>query len=342
MVHGPGGPASVGDSDLIGLAAPAVLERAGDYVHLDRLYRTRRYGDVLAAEVEGSEDRYACRVEVRREAGRLVLRPTCACPSRRPYCAHVLAVLILWGRSPAAFVPLEPGGLALSARPAAALAALLVGCALGGADPLDVVQEAGQGLDWSAQPPGRCLEAWDAFEAGARAAGRWPEAALDLVIRIAGAPGAPQSDRDARAAVTSRHLAWWLVRSAALLPAPALRPWTRKLAARLQTAQAGGDTGALPPALGVWLARLAAALPPEVADERHWLAAFTAGVPTLAGVFEAELQRILWTAEVAQRVGASPATASRSAAAGEALTAFRAEVASRAAGMPLTVTPGRI
>ena len=341
-VDGSGAPAPVGDGDLIGLAAPAVLERAGDYVHLERLRRMRRHGQVLAADVEGREDRYACSVEVRREADRLVLRPTCSCPSRRPFCAHVLAVLILWGRMPAAFVPLEPGRLALAVRPAADLAALLVGCALGGADPLDVVQAAGRDVDWGGQPAGRCLEAWDAFEASSREAGHWPEAALNLAVRIAGAPGTPAADRDARAAVASRHLAWWLVRAAAVLPAPALRPWTRHLAARLQLAQTITDAGALPPALAVWLARMAVALPAEVAEERRWFSAFTAGVSTLAGVFEAELQRIFWAAAVAQRVGASPAAVARAEACAQALAVFHAEAGpGRVAGPPI-VTPGRI
>ncbi len=338
---GSGGPAPVGDSDLIGLAPPPVLERAGDYVYLGRLHRTRRHGEVLAAEVEGGEDRYACHVEVRREADRLVVHPTCACPSRRPFCAHVLAVLTLWARSPDAFVPLEPGALALTARPASDLTALLVRCALGVADPLDVLQEAGRGLDWSAQPPGRCLEAWEAFEAGARAAERWPDATLELAVRIGGPPGAPQTDGGAPAAVRSRHLAWWLVRNAELLPAPALRPWTRRLADRLHAAQVGGDAGALPPALGVWLARLAAALPPEVADERRWFAAFASGIATLAGVFEAELQRQLWSAQVSQRVGPSPSAAARAALCVEALEAFRAEDAARAARAQWPVTPKR-
>lgn len=305
-------PPPLGEADLFGLASAGLLELAMDYVLLGRVGRARVRGATLAATVEGSQDTYTVRVvlQVPERAGDARapgIQPSCDCPSRRPYCKHVLAVLLLWARDPAAFVRLDASEAALRAWPARDLAALLAEAAMDGADLLGVLCAAGRPADWNSLPVGRCLEDWAAFLGWAREAGAWPQAAFTLGARIAGPPGSEPVDQGVHAAVASRQLAWWLTCAAPLLPAPSVLPWVRHLCVRLERAELQGDVAALPPELAVWLARAAVAMPAARDGERRWLGQFAAGVPALRLVFEGELQRLRWGAEVALRLAVAPA-----------------------------------
>lgn len=299
------------EADLFGLASAGLLELALDYVLLGRVGRARVRGATLAATVEGSQDTYTVRVILqapeRATDGAPGIQPSCDCPSRRPYCKHVLAVLLLWARDPATFVRLDASEAALRAWPARDLAALLAEAAMDGADLLGVLCAAGRPADWHAMPVGRCLEDWATFLAWAREVGAWPQAAFTLGARIAGPPGSEPLDHGVHAAVASRQLAWWLTCAAPLLPAASVLPWVRHLCARLERAELRGDVAALPPELAVWLARAAVALPAARDGERRWLGRFAAGVPALRLVFEGELQRLRWGAEVALRLAVAPA-----------------------------------
>lgn len=308
-----GPPPPLGPADLFALAPRAILEMAEDYVLLGRVRRPRRRGRRLAAEVEGSEDVYPCRVDLTAGDGGIRIVPSCACPSQRPFCKHVLALVQLWARAPGDFVAVDALERALAAHSADVVAARLADVAMGGCDPLECLQAAARPVDWAALPPGRCLEDWEAFRVWAADAGLWPEAALALGVRIAGAPGGPPTDRGAPAAVASRQLAWWLTRMVGVLPPAGLLPWLRHLFRRLDAAAAAGGGPALVPELGVWLSRLAAALPAERAAEGAWLARFAAAAPALGPVFEAETARLLWAAEVSLRLAVAPAVPDASA-----------------------------
>jgi hypothetical protein len=322
-------PAPLREADLFGLAPAKLLEAARDYVLLGRVHRPRRCGGLLAAEIEGTDDTYPVRATLDAVDGTLQISPVCPCPSQRPYCKHVLALLWQWVDDRGSFLQVDGWRLALQNRPVPELADLLADVAMGIADPLALV-EGSLTPDWEALTPGQCLERWDQFRASQRDAGRWPEAALALGLRITGPLEQPVSAPSAQAAITARQLAWWLSLVVAELPAPALVPWLRHLEQRLEAADPR-DGAALPPELGVWIGRLAVALPAERAAERRWLARFAAGRETLAPVCEAELQRLRWGDEVAVRVAVAPATvAARDAAsvAGrcqDALEAMRAE-----------------
>lgn len=309
---GPGAPLPpLREADLFGLASAGLLELAMDYVLLGRVGRARVRGATLAATVEGSQDTYTVRVILqapeRVADGPPGMQPSCDCPSRRPYCKHVLAVLLLWARDPAAFARLDASEAALRAWPARDLAALLAEAAMDGADLLGVLAAAARPVDWTALPVGRCLEDWAAFLGWAQAVGAWPQAAFTLGARIAGPPGSEPVDQGVHAALASRQLAWWLTCAAPLLPAPSVLPWVRHLCVRLERAELHGDAAALPPELAVWLARAAVALPAAREGERRWLGHFAAGVPALRLVFEGELQRLRWGAEVALRLAVAPA-----------------------------------
>jgi hypothetical protein len=302
------GPARLREADLFALAGAGLLEAARDYVLLGRVRRPRRRGARVAAEVEGSDATYVCSADVEAlpdAAPRLL--PACDCPSQRPYCKHVLALLHLWATDPDAFACLDDAEARLRTRPAGTLAGLLCGAAMGEGDPLDIALAAAAPLDWATLPSGRCLEAWQDFRADAVRAARWPEAAFSLGLRIAGRPGDQPRRRGADAAVDLRQLCWWLTLVGGDLPDAAVRPWLGQLVAHLESARLAGDAASLPPELGVWLARLAEALPDAFAADRLWLARFAAAVPTLRPVFEAQTQLLLWTEEVAARVAVAPA-----------------------------------
>ena len=301
-----GPPLALREPDVFSLASRGLLEAALDYVLLGRVRRPRRRGAVIAAEVEGSESTYCARASLA-AGGPVQITPACDCPSQRPFCKHVLALLLLWTREPQAFLSLDTAEAVLARRPAAVVAALLAEAAMGGGDPLEALALAGHPPDWDGLPPGRCLEDWQAFAAWGELHGRWPEAALTLGARIAGPPGRPPTDGGAQAAVVSRQLAWWLTNMTAVLPPPALLPWLSHLAARLEGAARRADAAALAPELAVHLARLATALPEERAAERRWLAHFAAAAASLGPVFEAETERLLWSAETAIRLAVSPA-----------------------------------
>lgn len=337
----PGPPPSLGPADLFPLASSAMLEMAEDYVLLGRVRRPRRRGCRLAAEVEGSEDVYPCRVDVAPADEGIRLAPWCACPSQRRFCKHVLALLGLWARAPEQFVAVDQLERALATRAAPLVAARFADVAMGGRDPLECMQAAAQPLHYDALPPGRCLEEWEAFRSAAEESGRWPEAALALGVRIAGAPAGMPADRGAPAAVASRQLAWWLTHMVGTLPPAGLLPWLQHLFRRLEAAAAAGDGPALAPELGVWLARLAAALPAERSAEGGWLARFAAATPALGPVFEAETERQLWAAEVSLRLAVAPAVPS---AGGEGVPArcralLEAMAGERAAARPLPWQP---
>lgn len=304
-----GPPPSLGPAELFALAPAGLLEIASDYVQLGYVRRPRRRGCVLAAEVEGSADVYHCRAELRPGEGRPAILPTCACPSGRPFCKHVLALLTLWSRAPGEFAAVDDLERALAARPGPEVAACLAAVAMEALDPLERLRDAARPRQWEALPPGECLEHWEAFREWASVAGRWPEAALHLGARIAGPPGSPPAGGGAPAAVASRQLAWWLWRMAEGLPPAALLPWLRHLFHRLDAAATADDAAALPPELGVYLARLATALPPERAAERRWLVRFAAATQVLAPIFEAEVLRLLWTGELGLRLASAPGSA---------------------------------
>ena len=331
---GAGQPAPVRESDVFGLTTPGLLEAARDYVRLDRVHRPRRRAERIAAEVDGTDATYACHADVRRGAGVAPdIAPNCECPSHRPYCKHVLALLLLWAENPAAFAPLDAWEAELRARSPVELAELLADSAMG-ADALQLLAGAAAVPAWLAEPPGRCLQEWGRFRSWAEASGVWPAAALQLGARIAGPPGSPAAAPQvhvAHPAVAARQLAWWLTRMMTVLPEPALLPWVEHLFARLD-ALGRQPREAPPPELGVWLARVAAALPPARDPERSWLARFAAHVPTLAPVFEAELQRARWEAELTLRLAVAPALPTPGAALAESghVAALRAFVEARA------------
>jgi hypothetical protein len=303
------GPATLREADLFPLAARGLLEAARDYVDLGFILRPRRRSRRLAAEVRGTEDVYACGAEVRRpeEGGPPSITPRCACPSRRPFCKHVLALLQLWVLRPEEFLALERVEERLRRLPSAELAALLCDVAEEGRDLTGALAAATAPSEWDQAPPGACLQEWERFREDSREAGRWPEAALLLGSRIAGPPGSPVPRPGAATAVGLRQLAWWLTLLCADLPEPAIRPWARHLEAQLEAAQlVGGTAAALPPELAPHLARLACALPAGLGGERRWLAAFAAAVPTLAGPFEAQAAALLWDEELAARLAVSP------------------------------------
>lgn len=318
-------PPRLHEADLLSLAGRGLLEAARDYVDLGFVLAPRRRGPHLAAEVQGTEDRYACRVELRGPSagGAPEMAPECACPSRRPFCKHVLAVLLLWVRSPEAFEPLDDLEARLRRIPAALLAALCCDAALADPGLGAALRAAASDPDWAAAPPGRCLQEWERFRASALARGTWPEDALTLGTRIAGAPGSPRLRAAADAALELRQLAWWLTLLGPDLPPVALRPWLRHLVARLEEARGRGPGAALPPEVGVHLAALAGALPEALATDRRDLAAFVAGVPTLAPVFEAQLQLMLWGEELGGRLAVAPRLPAAGARCREALAALR-------------------
>lgn len=301
------GPARLGEPDLFALAPAKMLEAARDYVLLGRVHRPRRCGALLAGEVEGNDETYPVRATVAAPEGSTQITPTCPCPSQRPYCKHVLALLWQWADAPESFLPVDIWRADLSGRSADELADLLADIAMGTADPLTLVENAAAGPDWDNLTPGQCLEQWERFRASALEAGRWPEAALDLGKRITGGLDRLPVGGGPQAAVATRQLAWFLTRIADDLPPPALVPWLRNLEQRLEAADPL-EPQALPPELGVWVARLAADLPSERGAERRWLARFAATRPALAPVVTAELQRLRWTDEVALRVAVAPAT----------------------------------
>lgn len=313
MTSSPGGiagePAALSESQIFGLTSAGMLELARDYVMLGRVHRPRRRGPAIAAEVDGTDATYTCRAEILGGAGAAPsITPGCDCPSHRPYCKHILALLLLWAGQPAAFAPIDAWEVELHTHAPAELADLLAATAMG-ADALHVLQEAAVIPDWPSEPPGRCLQEWERFRTWAEANGQWPEAALDLGARIAGPPGSPGArvaPDGVAPALAARQLAWWLTRMLAVLPGPALVPWLEHLFARLN-ALAAGRPESVPPELAVWLARLAAALPEARAPERAWLAHFSAHIPTLGPAFEAELQRARWEAELTLRLAVAPA-----------------------------------
>lgn len=333
---GPGGPSTVPAADgprsldpaeLFGLAPSGLLQAARDYVQLGRVHDPRQRGRTLAAEVDGGDDIYTARVTfaAAEEGATPVVGvvPACTCPSQRPYCKHVLALLWLWAEQPSSFEPIGAWEAVLSGLPAAESAAVLASAAMGQAPALALLRAAACGQDWAAAPPGRCLEAWPAFCATARQRGDWPAAALELGRRIAGTPGSqPEAGH---LGLATRQLAWWLTLVAPHLPAPALTPWLRHLRALIAGAAAP------PPEVAVWLARLAAILPEPLAADACWLARFAADTPSLASVFEAELQRQMWEREVTWRLtGGGPEGAPPAAALDrlrEVARAFRGEVA---------------
>jgi len=300
-------PAELQPADLFPLAAAGLRQAAADYVLLGHVQRARRRGPRIAAEVQGSDAVYACSVDIERDAGGLRLSPRCDCPSQRPYCKHVLAALQLWSTQPEAFTALDAAEAALRQRPAEDLAELLATLAMGEGDALQTLDQAAAVPDWAALSPGRCLQAWERFRSDALASSAWPAAALDLGLRIAGAPGSTPRHRGADAALPLRQLCWWLTLLLPDLPPPALQPWLRHLCTQLEAARLGAEPAALPPELGAWLARLAAALPAPVAADRRWLARFAAEVPTLRAVCAAQLQVLLWSEELAVRLAVSPA-----------------------------------
>lgn len=303
----PAGPPALSPTDLFALARRGMLELADDYVRLGRVARPRRRGRRLAAEVEGTDDVYTCRADLWAADGRTRVEAWCACPSQRPFCKHVLALLLLWTRSPEEFAALDAWEDALAGRDSRVLAALLADVAMGASDALDGLRRAAEPPDFSTRPPGACLQQWEAFRAAAERAGSWPEAALQLGVRIAGQPGSAPADYGAAAALASRQLAWWLTLMVRPLPAPALLPWLRHLFMRLEAAAGAGDAAALAPELAVWLARLAASLPAARQSEAAWLARFCAAQPRLRPVCEAELQHLFWGAEVGLRLAVAPA-----------------------------------
>lgn len=318
-------PAPLHEADLLPLAGRGLLEAARDYVDLGFVLAPRRRGARLAAEVQGTEDLYACRVEVRAsvDGGAPELGPQCACPSRRPFCKHVLALLLLWARRPEGFESLDDLEVRLRRIPAAELAALCGDAALEHRGLGAALETAAADPDWAAAPPGRCLQEWERFRASGLARGTWPEEALTLGSRIAGAPGSPRVRAAADAALELRQLAWWLTLLSPDLPPAAVRPWVRHLAARLEEARGRGPAAALPPEVGVHLASLAGALPDALAAERRDLAGFVAGVPTLAPVFEAQLQVMLWGEELGARLAVAPRLPATGARCREALAALR-------------------
>jgi hypothetical protein len=314
-------PAPLGEADVFPLADAGLLEAARDYVLLGRVRRPRRRGAVLIAEVEGTDATYTARAEVRREGGTPRISPACDCPSHRPFCKHVLALLLLWSAEPAAFAPLDDWEATLAACPAPELAALLAEVAMGESDPLELLRTAAR-PDWQHLPPGRCLEAWDRFRAWAVDEGRWPQAALDLALRIAGPPDRAPLQQGPEAALAARQLAWWLTLAAPELPTPTLQVWLRHLRTRLEAAEAG-DPGGLPPELAVWLARLTATLSEEQEAERLWLARLAGAVPALGPAFEAELERLRWEAVLAVRLALGPAAPAAVVEGGAATRAAR-------------------
>lgn len=326
----PATPAPLGETDLFALAPAKMLEAARDYVLLGRVHRPRRCATLLAAEIEGNDETYPVQATVAAVDGSTQIAPNCPCPSQRPYCKHVLALLWQWADAPDSFLPVDAWRAQLATRSADDLAHLLADVAMGTADPLALVEGAATGPNWDSLTPGQCLEEWERFRASARAGERWPEAALELGRRITGSLDRPQTGGGAQAAITTRQLAWFLTLLAQDLPPPALVPWLRHLEARLEAADPQ-QAQALPPELGVWLARLAAALPAERGAERRWLARFAAVHPTLAPVVTAELQRMRWSDEVALCVAVAPATVagrtepSMADRCEEALAAMRAE-----------------
>lgn len=303
-------PVLLHESHIFGLTTTGMLEMARDYVLLGRVHRCRRRGPRIAADVDGTDATYTCAAEVLPGAdGGVHIDPVCDCPSRRPYCKHVLALLFLWADDPSAFAPVDAWEARLRNHPPAALADLLATLAMG-ADPLEVVRAAAATPDWNAEPPGRCLQEWRRFRAWAQECDRWPGAALDLGARIAGPPGSPAtsvSASGAHPALAARQLAWWLTRMIPILPEPALLPWLDHLLARLSAFEHDRLGVSPPPELGVWLARLSAALPASREPERGWLVRFAASFPTLAPVFEAELQHARWEAELTLRLAVAPA-----------------------------------
>lgn len=291
-------PAAVRESDLFPLVPSGLLERARDYLLLGRVVRPRRRGDLLAADVEGSEATHAVRVRVaRREDGSADFSPRCDCPASRPLCTHVLATLLLWSRAPEAFAPVDAWEEALRRLPADEAAAALAAAAMGEQDPLDALSRAADHPQGDIEPPGRCLERWPAWRAAAVRRGGWPDAAFALATRIAGAPGSPPPAEPPGLAV--RQLAWWCTLAAAELPPPALLPWLQHLFALLE---ADAAAARLPREVGVWLARLALALPEARAAEAHWLARFAAQTPAVRPAFEAEAERLRWEQEVTWRL----------------------------------------
>ena len=303
----PAGPVRLREADLFALAPAKMLEAARDYVLLGRVHRPRRCGSLLAGEVEGNDETYPVRATVAAPDGATQIAPTCPCPSQRPYCKHVLALLWQWADAPDSFLPVDTWKAELGDRTADELADLLAEVAMGTADPLTLVESAAAGPDWDSLSPGQCLEQWERFRSIARERDRWPEAALDLGRRITGSLDRVPTAGGPQAAITTRQLAWFLTLVTDDLPAPALVPWLHNLEQRLEVADSQ-LAQALPPELGVWLARLAVALPGERAPERRWLARFAAVHPTLASVVTAELQRLRWTDEVALCVAVAPAT----------------------------------
>lgn len=302
-----GPPPALGPADLFALAPAPLLEAARDYVLLGRVRRPRRRGCRLAAEVEGSEDVYLCRADLTPGDGAVQILPACACPSQRPFCKHVLALLQLWASASQEFVPVDEFEHNLAMLPGPVVASYLADAAMDGLNPLERLRTAARPPEWTAAPPGRCLEEWEAFRTWAATAGLWPEAALALGIRIAGRPDGSPTDHGVTAAIASRQLAWWLTRMIGVLPPAGLLPWLRHLFRRLDAAATSADALALAPELGVWLARVAVALPEERSCERRWLARFAVVTPTLAPVFEAEARRLLWSAEVSLRLAVAPA-----------------------------------
>ncbi len=300
-----GGPARLDEVDLYPLAPPTLLEAGRDYALLGRVRRPRRRGAWLAAEVEGSDEEHLARARLERpEPGAAChVAPACTCPSQRPFCRHVLALLYLWVWRPETFLDVDAWERTLAALPAAHAAAALADAAMGEADALTALRNLAR-QDWEAAPPGRVLELWASFRQGAREQGRWPEAALGLGLRIAGAPGDPLPADPL--AVRARQLAWWLCLLAPELPPPALGPWLERLFALV--AAAGRSGAGLPVEVAVWLARLAVALPEARRAEAGWIARFAAASP-VADVFAAELQRLLWESEVSWRLAAGPAPA---------------------------------
>ena len=296
---------------MFGLAPSGLLEAGRDYALLGRVRQPRIRGAVLAAEVEGSGEVHSVRAEVVRVDGARgpAITPACSCPAHRPFCRHVLALLFLWVWQPEGFLPVGAWERALAALPAAESADALARVAMGEADPISALRQAA-GVAWEGAPPGRCLEVWTAFRLAALARAAWPDAALQLAGRIAGMPGGPVSPDPL--GVQVRQLAWWLTLVAGDLPAPALLPWLRRLFALLDADRPDGRP--LPTEVAVWLARLAAALPAERWAEARWLTRFAAATDAVADVFEAELQRQIWEAEVTWRVAGGVAVAEPGAA----------------------------
>jgi hypothetical protein len=317
-------PAPLHEADLLALGPRGLLDAARDYVDLGFVLHPRRRGCRLAAEVQGTEDLYACRVGVAPVSGGPPrLEPACPCPSRRPFCKHALALLLLWARRPCDFLDLDGLEGRLRRRPAAELAALCCDAALEHRGLGAALETAAAEPDWAGELPGRCLQEWERFRAAAVERGRWPDEALALGARIGGPPGSPARRKGADAALELRQLAWWLTLAAPDLPPPALRPWLRHLEARLGAARAGSPDAALPPEVGAHLGALAAALPEAMGAERRALAALVAGVPTLAPVFEAQLEVLLWGEELAARLAVAPRRPDAGARCREALEALR-------------------